>query len=325
MKTILLIMNRPSSDPFLAPGSASSRVQQLSPMAASFTPTSMTGSSPSHSQMQSPLSRHIPSIGRLPVASDSEAHGSFTGSAKSIDPKVQEFVLTENHQFTINGFPSNTPVEKASIERSRAFVIENVPSDLSYLTLAGFFNVSDPRNIIIFLTNRRQRREFSTIKGPVLTELASMGKVYVSFADIRDAKNAVEKVHMLRPEWRIFPLTARELVRHSDPSLLSKTSDFEGQLLVAVYYDSRDHGLNQTIVAHSLESLALTFGDVKSFNRLPTGQANIIEFHVEFFNTRDAENATTSLNGARVDVSSIVFLLLLCPPSNYSTSNAIHF
>lgn len=144
MKTILLIMNRPSSDPFLAPGSASSRVQQLSPMAASFTPTSMTGSSPSHSQMQSPLSRHIPSIGRLPVASDSEAHGSFTGSAKSSDPKVQEFVLTENHQFTINGFPSNTPAEKASIERSRAFVIENVPSDLSYLTLAGFFNVSEP-------------------------------------------------------------------------------------------------------------------------------------------------------------------------------------
>ena len=130
-----------------------------------------------------------------------------------------------------------------------------------------------------------------------------MGKVYVSFADIRDAKNAVEKVHILRPEWHIFPLTARELVQHSDPSLLPKTSDFEGQLLVAVYYDSRDHSMNQTIVARSLESLVLTFGDVKSFSRFPTGQANIIEFHLEFFNTRDAENATTSLNGARVDVS----------------------
>lgn len=144
----------------------------------------------------------------------------------------------------------------------------------------------------------------------MLTELASMGKVYVSFADIRDAKNAVEKVHMLRPEWRIFPLTARELVHHSDPSLLSKTSDFEGQLLVAVYHDSRDHSLNHTIVAHSLESLALTFGDVKSFSQLPTGQENISEFHIEFFNTRDADNATTSLNGARVDVSSMALLFI---------------
>ena len=132
-----------------------------------------------------------------------------------------------------------------------------------------------------------------------------MGKVYLSFTDIRDAKNAAEKVHMLRPEWRIVPLTARELVQHSDPSLLPKTTDFEGQLLVAVYYDSRNQNLNQHVMAHSLESLAGTFGDVKSFNQLPTGQDNVSEFHIEFFNTRDSENATTSLNGVRVNVSSI--------------------
>ena len=137
-----------------------------------------------------------------------------------------------------------------------------------------------------------------------------MGKVYLSFTDIRDAKKAAEKVHMLRPEWRIVPLTARELVQHSDPSLLPKTTDFEGQLLVAVYYDSRNQNLNQHVMACSLESLAVTFGDVKSFNQLPTGQDNVSEFHIEFFNTRDSENATTSLNGARVDVSPTHSLVL---------------
>lgn len=104
----------------------------------------MTGSSPSHSQMQSPLFRHLSSIGHFPAFSDPEIHGPATGSSRASEPKMPECNPIENHQFTMNGFPSSTPAEKASIERSRAFVIENVPTDLSYLTLAGFFNVSDP-------------------------------------------------------------------------------------------------------------------------------------------------------------------------------------
>lgn len=150
-----------------------------------------------------------------------------------------------------------------------------------------------------------------------------MGKVYLSFSDSRDAKNAVEKVHLLRPEWRVVPLTARELVQHSDPSLLSKTSDFEGQLSVAVYYDSRNPSLNQHAVARSLEALAMTFGDLKAFNQLPTGQDNVSEFHLEFFNIRDAENATISLNGARVDVSppflDLKSMLTICPKRTASS------
>ena len=136
-----------------------------------------------------------------------------------------------------------------------------------------------------------------------------MGNVYLSFTDSRDAKNAFEKVHLLRPEWHIVPLTARELAQRSDPSLLPKTSDFEGQLLVAVYYDSRNPKLNQHSVSRSLEALVLTFGDIKTFTQLSNSQDNVSEFHLEFFNTRDAENASISLNGARVDVSFSLFPL----------------
>lgn len=146
-----------------------------------------------------------------------------------------------------------------------------------------------------------------------------MGNVYLSFTDSRDAKNAFEKVHLLRPEWHIVPLTARELAQRSDPSLLSKTSDFEGQLLVAVYYDSRNPKLNQHSVSRSLEALVLTFGDIKTFSQLSNSQDNVSEFHLEFFNTRDAENASISLNGARVDVSFSLFpLFFLSFPSPFS-------
>lgn len=130
-----------------------------------------------------------------------------------------------------------------------------------------------------------------------------MGKVYVSFADCRETKKAIEKVHLLRPEWRVFPLTPKEYVQHLDPALLSRTSDYEGQLLATVYYDSRNPRLNQRAVARSLETLAMTFGDIKTFTASPSGQENIAEFHIEYFNIRDAENVMTTLNGTSVDVS----------------------
>lgn len=42
---------------------------------------------------------------------------------------------------------------------------------------------------------------------------------------------------------------------------------------------------------------------MKAFTTLPTGQENVSDFHIEFFDTRDAENAVTTLNGTSVDVS----------------------
>ncbi|THC90591.1 hypothetical protein EYZ11_009953 [Aspergillus tanneri] len=197
----------------------------------------------------------------------------------------EAFAKVEN---TRNGVSSGALLDKFDVERrSRALVIENVPTNLTYMSLAGFFN----------------RREFGTLKGPVLTELSSMGKVYVSFTDSREAKKAIEKVHLLRPEWHVFPLTAREYVQHSEPSLLSQTSDYEGQLLITVYYNSRNSNLNQQTVARSLEMLAMTFGDIKMFTLVPTRQENICQFHLEFFNTRDAENVMVTLNKTSVDVN----------------------
>ncbi|KAK1149959.1 hypothetical protein N8T08_003515 [Aspergillus melleus] len=94
----------------------------------------------------------------------------------------------------------------------------------------------------------------------------------------------------------------REYVQRLEPSLLPQTSDYEGQLLITVYYDSRNPSLNQQSVARSLETLTETFGDIKSFQLLPNGQENIGQFHLEFFNTRDAENVMTTLNRTSVDI-----------------------
>ncbi|PWY64292.1 meiosis protein MEI2 [Aspergillus heteromorphus CBS 117.55] len=265
-----------SSDPFLVSASTSSRVQ-LSPTAAAFTPIGNKSLS---------LSRGL--VGGNYLATNTDFEQSET---RPVSLEIQKrgppaYGIIGNTQVNRNNRPFGTAHGDFDTERrSRALVIENVPKNLTYMSLAGFFN----------------RREFGSLKGPVLSELSSMGKVYVAFTDSREATKAIEKIKILRPEWNVSPIAPKEYVQHVEPSLLPQTSDYEGQLLVTVYYDGRNPNLNQRTVARSLETLTMTFGDIKTFTSLPTGQENIGEFHIEFFNTRDAENVMTTLNGTSVD------------------------
>lgn len=289
------------------PLNASNRVQ-LSPTAASFTPIGIAGSAASDIQV-----RGRSNIGSLNAQANVEIRGAGSGPGGVYE----------------QGLPNYGPIGRAPIaqkacpagifagnfdndKRSRAFAIENVPASLNFMSLAGFFNVSFPDQLLMCkMLTLQKRREFATLRGPVLNELSSLGKVYVAFADSREAKKAIEKVRLLRPEWRVFPLTAREYVQHSEPSLLQQTSDYEGHLLVSVYYDSRNPTFNSHTVARSLQTLAMTFGDLKAFDLLPRGQENVSEFHLEFYNTRDADNAMVTLNGTTVDVSETFCIALL--------------
>lgn len=142
MRSCLLILLRPSSDPFLGQSGPSNRVQ-LSPMAASFTPISMTGNIAGQSQIESPLTRDFSSVGRLAANSDPEIHGPGAGIIRFSESNVPEYGPVGNTHVARNNFTSSVPIEKLDSERrSRAFVIENVPTNLSYMALAGFFNVS---------------------------------------------------------------------------------------------------------------------------------------------------------------------------------------
>lgn len=269
---------------------------KLSPTAATFTPSGTANFVLSSNQARG--------VGHLLANTPSESTETGTSPPEYLENESSRYRPIERFQ------PKNTSLsygfnfDKVDVER-RAIVIENVPTNLTYILLAGFFNVSLlPQYLYLFgVLTRVKRREFTTVKGPVLTDLRSVGKVYVAFTDSRETRRATEKVHLLRPEWRVSPLTIKEYVQHTEPSNASQASDYEGQLLVTVYYDGRNPSLNKCTVARSLEALFMTFGDIKEFTNLPTGQENISEFHVEFFNTRDAENVISTLNGSSVDVS----------------------
>lgn len=273
---------------------------QLSPHAASFTPIGIAGSAASDIQV-----RGRSEIGSLNAQANVEICGARNGPGGVYEQGLPNYGPIGRAPITQKGCPTGIFAGNFDNDRrSRAFVIENVPASLNFMSLAGFFNVSFQISCSCSrMLTLQKRREFATLKVPVLNELSSLGKVYVAFADSREAKKAIEKVRLLRPEWRIFPLTAKEYVQHSEPSLLHQTSDYEGHLLVSMYYDSRNPTFNSHTVARSLQTLATTFGDLKAFDLLPRGQDNVSEFHLEFYNTRDADNAMVTLNGTTVDVS----------------------
>ncbi|KAL4789897.1 hypothetical protein BDV19DRAFT_396608 [Aspergillus venezuelensis] len=274
-----------SSDPFLVSANACSR-PQLSPTAASFTPLGLadTVAADRAQLMTKDLS---PSNLSLLAATSNADSGAVEASPTSRHerPLPAYGAIGSDRAFRDRLSLSSVRRPNEPEEFTRALLIENVPTNLTYMALAGFFN----------------RREFTSLKGPILSELSSKGKVYVSFTDSREARKAAEKVRLLRPEWKLIFLSSKEYVQQLDPALLPQTSDFEGQLLATVYYDSRNPGLNQQTVARSLETLATTFGDIKTFTPLLSGQENIAEIHIEYFNTRDADNVTTTLNGTSVD------------------------
>ncbi|GJP89136.1 hypothetical protein AnigIFM59636_011957 [Aspergillus niger] len=275
---------RSSSDPFLASTNTSTRVQ-LSPTAASFTPIGTADNASIRSKAPS-LSRGFSGAGYLTASSDIDPCEARNGPLQASDRFSLKYGVIGNSQADTRDHPVIRDYETFGSEsHSRALVIENVPKNLTYMSLAGFFN----------------RREFSSLRGPVLSELSSMGKVYVAFTDSREAAKAIEKVKVLRPEWHVSTIAPKEYVKHVEPSLLPQTSNYEGQLLVTVYYDGRNPNLNQHTIARSLETLSMTFGDIKTFASLPIEQENIGEFHIEYFNTRDADNVLTTLNGTSVD------------------------
>ena len=112
------------------------------------------------SQLQSPLARNFSSVGRLAANSDPETHGHVPGAVRFNETKVPEYGPVGNLQFVKSSFPSSVPVEKFDSERrGRAFVIENVPGNLSYMALAGFFNVSSLWGYICHCFTCRTNRE----------------------------------------------------------------------------------------------------------------------------------------------------------------------
>lgn len=107
------------------------------------------------------------------------------------------------------------------------------------------------------------------------------------------------------PEWHLQPITAKEFGYKFDGSRVGSVSDFEGHIFASVFYNGRNPEMDGRAVSYAFKDLIKTFGDIRAFKSIPTGQENVIDFFVEFFDTRVSDNVVSTLNGSAVDVSGL--------------------
>ncbi|PGH27933.1 hypothetical protein AJ80_00483 [Polytolypa hystricis UAMH7299] len=276
-------------DPFLvAPPPSSTGTAQLSPTASSFIPKGLLGENP------------FGPIGPPSRVTDASFPTASTNyRVATVEPETAKHGdALDSYETKFAGFTGPTKIIKTpapilyvnfgqfdEVNHNRAFAIEGVPADMAYPTIAGLFD----------------RQEYATIKGLVLTELSSSGLVYVGFTDMREAENAKAKVARLHPAWRMHMLTAKEFAHKLEETNATATSDFEGQVLATVGYNGFNPGIDGRAVSHAFKRILDTFGDIRVFHCLPTGQGTVVAFHIEFFDTNVAENVVIALNGASVD------------------------
>ena len=143
------------------------------------------------------------------------------------------------------------------------------------------------------------------------------GIIYIGFNDSREAKAAWEKVEKLHPEWRLHPMTAKEFAPKLGEHSPDRVSDFEGLITATVFFDARNPEMDGRSISYGFKNILEPFGDVKAFKTITTGQENVIEFMVEFFDTRAATNVVCTLDGSDINVSAhstIVCLFTLTSP-----------
>lgn len=133
------------------------------------------------------------------------------------------------------------------------------------------------------------------------TKLASQGTIIVGFTDYRDAKIAYANAQQDHPQWRLVRLTPKAFALNNEEAPfagrvnVARVSDFEGQLVVSVFFNGRDDSIKAQPTFELLKQTLETFGKLKAFHSMPFQQGNIREIRFEYYDTRHAEIAARSL------------------------------
>jgi hypothetical protein len=129
------------SDPFLMPTGRSGHIQ-LSPTASSFIPVGAAGGF-MNSNINRSVAPAISEMGYLAANSEPDTQTLGNGNVKYSDQSMSDFGPIGMSNIIKEGVSSSINLGQFDYDRrSRAFVIEDVPTNLSHLALAGFFSVS---------------------------------------------------------------------------------------------------------------------------------------------------------------------------------------
>jgi hypothetical protein len=138
----------------------------------------------------------------------------------------------------------------------------------------------------------------------VFSELATKGNVYVAFADVRDANLAFGNARAIS-QWKVRRLKPTDFVVKTKPQLARFVSEFEGQVAATIYCPLSEARSHQNSTGPKLlKDILEKYGEIKAFRTLIQGSLDgVSEYHVEFYDTRAADNAVFSLDTTQFGVS----------------------
>ncbi|RMD41465.1 hypothetical protein DV735_g3673, partial [Chaetothyriales sp. CBS 134920] len=136
------------------------------------------------------------------------------------------------------------------------------------------------RSFIISLATPITSSRLRTLELMDLGRLETAGVIAATFSDVREAKQAYALCS--HSGWQVAPLNPREAAFHQGAFNAGQVSLFEGQVIVAVYYDDRDQPPARAALAEFRRQLR-NFGSVKAMASFPSIQRNVREFRVEYF------------------------------------------
>ena len=327
-----------TNDPFFnapTPTSATSARSQLSPTALAFTPGQYTAPTVTSTPATNTASRLSAGSAQAVVDGVPLTHGRVSSLVASSTPEAHSYpyrvdqasfgavgdevtnvmnamhtVITDIENRGNLRFPDATTVEGSFTTdeaTTRAFMVHGIAPSTSFAALGALFNVGLVPSTASSTDFILQAAVYPSLTGINAAELTTRGVICVGFTDTRDGKRAYSAAQHYHPEWNIVRLSPRAYAQNLKNTNLANSdipsvSDFEGQLILSVYFDGRDPNLTAGTVFQLLRQTLATFGEVKALHSMPHGQGNVRDFRVEYFDTRAAENACRSLNQALVGV-----------------------
>lgn len=138
----------------------------------------------------------------------------------------------------------------------------------------------------------------------VINDSSIVGKVYVKFADIRDADMAFLKVRTIDRKWNVQHLSSVEFGLKSEPDHVnpSRLSMYEGEVLVKAVFNGHLAQSDVEGIGRLIYELLGNEGKVMACE-VSAVMPTVASYRAEFYDLRTSEKALTDLDGIKLAVS----------------------
>ncbi len=185
---------------------------------------------------------------------------------------------------------------------SRSLMISHVARNTTVELFDTFFNVRGRYRSLQSVANIYVAKDFSSLKRVVLSELLLSGTVYVSFADIRDAGKAYDKIQSARQDWKVQHIATTQISTQGQPQglMYPPGSAYESQVVVKAEYTGHED-FRAGEIGSLIKDLLANYGDIMAYST-DRSTTSSLTYRAEFYNTIAADNALAYLNGFKLAV-----------------------